>query len=879
MKRIFFWQCILFYSFLSLIPVTYAVGQSGTAKTSSRNDHIFPAASEAKPFIDYDSRGFLINGKRTFIVSAGIEYARVPGGLWRDRLLRLKRGGFNAVEIYTFWNYHEPKEGDFDFSGDHDLNAFLKLVKDMGMYAIVRVGPYYCGEWNFGGYPIWLKFKPGLRVREDNPQFLAAADNFFDKLIPIVTKNQINHGGSVILVQLENEHNAGWGDIVPNGYFRHLIDKTVSLGLQVPYFFSGLHPGNDPAGNISSLDDPKRPNPWFSAEYWSVWFSNYGPQPQDSTIYDRRTWKIIAHGGNGYNVYMAHGGTNFAYNNDRDMAASYDYGAAVGQAGDLRPIYYGFKRAAWFARSFQEILANSQDATNDYKSLVTNTDVIVTARYSPAGTIAFLDNPGLNPVETQLNTPAAIHIPALPKIRLAAGEIVPIVQNYTLTRDVKIAWAPSRIYSIIPQGNTTTLLIYGVPDSPASLYFNVPTETKVTQGKQNFHTLSPGILEFSGQIPSSAPAEYIFEANGQRIRIITVSDILAQRSWFIETEGQNNIVIGPSFAADENIKDKRLSLVTERAWENTINLPVWIYKPMGAPVMWNQKSTVGKHITEITLQPWQIKNASEPALPEYDDLGWKLSDEPLQMGADGDISANAWYRTKVKVPETGKYTLHLKNVRERAALFLDGKRIDTGKVFNKTMDIDLKAGVTHTLAIFTAHNGRNKQLFYTGAIDSVDAKGLTGEVTLKKSDGSRPLIYIGQWRMKGGPGDPYMATGWKSAFPQVLENSPQFYRTKFTLPVLKGTHPVWRVITTSLSYGSVWINGHNLGRYPEKIKINGLYIPENWLKKGNNTLIIYDENGVYPDKVSIQAERSASRDIAIFTEKGRLNRKPETNVR
>ena len=167
------------------------------------NDHIFPAAVAAKPFIDFDGKGFLINGKRTFIVSAGMEYARVPHELWEDRLLRLKRCGFNCIEIYTFWNFHEPQEGKFDFSGDHDLDAFLQLVHKMGMYVIARVGPYYCAEWDNGGYPLWLKFKPGMRVREHNEEFEKYAGRFFDKLLPVVVSNQVNHGGAVIMVQLE----------------------------------------------------------------------------------------------------------------------------------------------------------------------------------------------------------------------------------------------------------------------------------------------------------------------------------------------------------------------------------------------------------------------------------------------------------------------------------------------------------------------------------------------------------------------------------------------------------------------------------------------------------------------------------------------------
>ena len=237
--------------------------------SAAADDGIFPPAAVARPHIDFDGKGFLVEGKRTFLASGGLEYSRIPRALWGDRLQRFQRAGMNTVEIYVFWNYHEPTEGKFDFSGNKDLDAFLKLVKQKGMYAIVRVGPYVCAEWDGGGYPVWLRFKPGVRVREDNPQFLEYVDRFFDKLMPIVAANQIHRGGSVILVQLENEHPKGWGREMPNGYFRHLRDKALLLGVEVPYFFSGLHHSSDPAGN-QPWDSIGRTNPWFSTEFKSV---------------------------------------------------------------------------------------------------------------------------------------------------------------------------------------------------------------------------------------------------------------------------------------------------------------------------------------------------------------------------------------------------------------------------------------------------------------------------------------------------------------------------------------------------------------------------------------------------------------------------------
>src|SRR6201991_3268661 len=398
---------------LSLLLV--ALCWVGIAKAQQPNDHIFPGTASARPFISFDSKGFFVNGKRTFLVSAGLEYARVPRALWADRLLRLQRAGFNCVEVSTFWNFHEPQEGVFDFKGENDLDAFLKLVKKMGMYAIVRVGPYYCAEWDNGGYPLWLKFKPGLRVREPNILFEKYVGLFFDRLLPIVSSNQIHKGGAVIMVQLENEHPAGWGTDEPNSYFSFLRKKALTLGLEVPYFFSGLHHDNDPAGETLSLRDPARPNPWFSTEFWSVWYNGYGSGDSAARVFGRRTWKIIARGGGGYNYYMAHGGSNFGYTNNDEDAASYDYGAAVGQAGDLRPIYYAFKRAAFFARSFASELCLPN-------------------------AIGFLDS---------------------------AGEIMPVVHDCALTGTVRLVGNTMPVLGKLG----TTLMVYGKAGSEGILNF------------------------------------------------------------------------------------------------------------------------------------------------------------------------------------------------------------------------------------------------------------------------------------------------------------------------------------------------------------------------------------------------------------------------
>ncbi len=967
---------------LALILLSLAVV---TASPARANDHMFPAAPEAKPFCDYDSKGFLINGKRTFLVSAGMEYARVPQALWRDRLLRLKRAGFNCVEVYNFWNWHEPTEGKFDFRGDHDLGAYLRLVKQLGLYAICRVGPYYCAEWDNGGYPLWLRFKPGLRVREDNKPFLTAVDHFFDKLIPIVAANQINHGGSVVLVQLENE-GAGWGTDEPNAYFTHLRTKAVELGLQVPYFFSGLHHSSDPASD-TAMDDPNRPNPWFSTEYWSVWYDHYGPRPEDAPTYARRTWKIIAHGGNGYNYYMAHGGTNFAYTNNNEDAASYDYGAAVGQAGDLRPLYGAFKRAAWFARSFEEILENASDATADQRDGATNQTVRVTARRGPAGTVMFLDNPSRTSQQTFVHIDG-VNRPVSGPMTLAAGEILPVVRNFALAPGVTLEWAVAHILGVVPQGDTTTLVIYGAPGAPVELSFKAPAGAQIVSTAGGFRTVNAVTLNLSMKIPSGEPVEQIFKVGTRRVRILAVSDAQVDRSWFVDVEGQTSIVCGPGYVGEAGPGVGGPRLTIERPWQETTDLPTLVYGPTGPPMRFGTPVAANLHLTSLALSPWQAADASRFAAPGYDDHAWQASDVPLQMGADGDLTAGAWYRARLNVPTSGEYTLQA-NGGDRAFVFVDGARTASGRL-HSNFSITLAQG-NHILAVFMAHDGRDKLFGHVGSMELSDPKGLMGPVTLRRgnaglltgwrvrkaanaeemnagppaadADGwqaytvgqdafnrrrgfawfqttlpasigaahaslhfesvddngtvfvngkqvarhqgwdtafdvpvtpgpeatlsvfventdntgglGKPVRFVTQigddatttgWKMRGGIGNPPAPSDWKPLITAETFTRPTFFRTTFTAapPPGVGAHPIWRVVSTSLGHGSVWVNGHNLGRYPEKVPINGLYIPECWLVTGKNTVVIYDEDGLRPDQVTVASETAASRDVAIL---------------
>ncbi|MGN6181379.1 MAG: hypothetical protein ACTHNW_19505 [Mucilaginibacter sp.] len=118
--------------------------------------------------------------------------------------------------------------------------------------------------------------------------------------------------------------------------------------------------------------------------------------------------------------------------------------------------------------------------------------------------------------------------------------------------------------------------------------------------------------------------------------------------------------------------------------------------------------------------------------------------------------------------------------------------------------------------------------------------------------------------MKGGPGDPLAITDWKPLQATNTFDRPMWFSNTFTVPDPGSAATMWRVNIQHLGHGSVWVNGHNLGRYPEKIPINGIYIPECWLHTGINRVMIYDEDGTNAGKVTIDAEKPASRDRQIL---------------
>lgn len=343
---------------------------------------------------------FLLDGAPHRIISGAIHYPRVHPDLWRDRIHKARLMGLNAIETYVAWNAHEPVRGVWDMSGGNDLGRFLDIVADEGMHAIVRPGPYICAEWHNGGLPAWLTADAGMRLRSSDPRYLAEVTRYLEKVNAVIAPRQIDNGGAVILVQIENEYGAYGSD---KAYLAELIRVTRAAGITVPLTqvdqpiphmleggaHEGLHKtgsfGSRVAERLATLREHQPTGPLMCMEFWCGWFDHWGEKHHTTTFDDSaRDLEELLAAGASVNIYMAHGGTNFGLTagaNDSGrylpMVTSYDYDSPISESGDLTAKFHAFREGiARHATVPDEPLPTPRDAPTPKVTLESVGDVL-----------------------------------------------------------------------------------------------------------------------------------------------------------------------------------------------------------------------------------------------------------------------------------------------------------------------------------------------------------------------------------------------------------------------------------------------------------------------------------------------------------------------
>jgi hypothetical protein len=80
-----------------------------------------------------------LGGKPVIPVMGEVHFSRVPRAQWEDVILKMKANGINIVACYVLWMHHEEIEGQFEWSGNKDLRAFIKLCQQHDMWVYPRI--------------------------------------------------------------------------------------------------------------------------------------------------------------------------------------------------------------------------------------------------------------------------------------------------------------------------------------------------------------------------------------------------------------------------------------------------------------------------------------------------------------------------------------------------------------------------------------------------------------------------------------------------------------------------------------------------------------------------------------------------------------------
>lgn len=319
--------------------------------------------------LEIKNKKFYMDSKPFDIYSGAMHYFRTVPEYWEDRLTKLKAAGFNTVETYVCWNLHEKKPGEFDFSGILDIEKYLEIAQKVGLYAIVRPGPYICAEWDFGGLPAWLLKDKNMQIRCMYPDYLKCVERFYKELLPRLVPHLESHGGNIIAMQVENEYGSYGND---KDYLRYVEKLTRDCGIDCLLFTSDGNTNNMISGgslpdiykvlNFGSrsrtafnvLKGFENDGPNMCGEFWCGWFDHWRDKHHTrNSLEIVNEIKGFIDNGASFNMYMFHGGTNFGFTSGANhnpghgyepTVTSYDYCAMLTEWGDYTPAYHAVRK-------------------------------------------------------------------------------------------------------------------------------------------------------------------------------------------------------------------------------------------------------------------------------------------------------------------------------------------------------------------------------------------------------------------------------------------------------------------------------------------------------------------------------------------------------
>ncbi|KAK2433960.1 beta-galactosidase [Trifolium repens] len=704
--------------------------------------------------VTYDHRALVIDGKRRVLISGSIHYPRSTPQMWPDLIQKSKDGGIDVIETYVFWNLHEPVRGQYNFEGRGDLVGFVKAVAAAGLYVHLRIGPYVAAQWNYGGFPLWLHFIPGIKFRTDNEPFKAEMKRFTVKIVDLMKQENLyaSQGGPIILSQIENEYELISADYGPAAkpYINWAASMATSLDTGVPWVMCQQANAPDPIINTCNdfycdqftPNSDKKPKMW--TENWTGWFLAFGEAAPYRPVEDIAfsVARFFQRGGTFQNYYMYHGGTNFGRTAGGPfITTSYDYDAPIDEYGIIRQPKWG-------------------------------------------------------------------HLKDLHKAIKLCEEAL-IATNPTITSP-----GPNLETAVYKTGTVCSAFLANNGTSDATVSFN---------------------------------------GNSYHLPGWSVSILPDCKNVVLNTAKINSASMISSFATESSKEEVDSLDRSSSGWS-------WISEPVGIS---------------------KADAFSKPGLLE-------------QINTTADRSDYLWYSLSFVAEDNAgeQPVLHIESLGHALHAFINGKLAGSkaGNSENAKVNVDIPITIVvgkNTIDLLSLTVGlKNYGAFY----DLVGA-GITGPVILKfPKNGSTTNLSRQKWTYQVGlqGEDLGLSSGsvgqWnsKSTLPK---NQPLiWYKTNFVAP--SGNNPV-AIDFTGMGKGEAWVNGQSIGRYwPTYVASNsgctkscnykGTYfsskclkncgkpsqtlyhVPRSWLKPDSNTLVLFEESGGDPTKISFATKQIES---------------------
>ena len=757
--------------------------------------------------IRYDGHCLQIEGRDFFLSAAAFHYYRTPQELWRDRFQKIKDAGFNTVETYIPWNWHERDlpAGLDDFSKVDlsEFEAWLKMAhEEFGLYTIVRPGPFICAEWGGGGYPRWLaKFNPwtgkDFWLRSGDDAHIAWSVHWYEAVCRVFAREQITRkpkgAKGVILVQIENEYDYFKASVPDKTkLLRALYGAVKKSGVEVPIFtcrteetrgsadpvlsqvfdcdnlYVPLDGAPGCAQRMVSLRARQPKAPAFVTELQGGWFSLVGERLSEENYSDARHfnaihWMSLLGGATGLNPYMFTDGTQFGGWGARGQTTTYDYNAAIREWGALSPKYYVAKGVNEFVRDHASRLVRAEGGPCELQGAPAS--LFGGVRVAPDGTrFVFLHN-------TDAKNPASGKLTVVPG---------------------KITRPDGPIYNFDQEGNR---VLVRTNDADAGAATIPPFEV-----------------------------EYSLADLGAKVLVIPAGKTAAQGVWYPKTQA---VPPAPRLPAPLRIASA-------------------LKRPDPLEGRW-QALPADKSLPELGVSDQRyVLYRARFSLPESDTARF------------GRLLVNSFSRDLVTAQVNGRLAGRLYPDEAYAAAATRNKKLSFDRIrpdeFDNRFDVGglLRAGENEIVLLYEniGHehgyipmeelSGVRRAGLGLAADETAIAKPLDWQVALDlggvSAGWTRPDFSPQGWEKVSLDTDRAIARKGNGIQPHGRRDGlVTWYRIEFELPELsspKAASIPWRLLLDASGNGFMWLNGRDIGRHWELGPQREYYLPECWLNFG-----------------------------------------------